>query len=169
MGAAIGTGDKKSVNVELNIVPYIDLMSCLTAFLLVVAVWVNIAQITIQPKGKNRNQPITDVIDPPPVISVLIQTDTIYIGVSRLAIDPVQIKKAPGGDYDWVTFENALTGLKKEEAFAERNDIEIAAESTATAPVKYDYVIRAMDLAVKVGFTGVGLSEPTSLSWRPTL
>ena len=45
MGAAIGTGDKKSVNVELNIVPFIDLMSCLTAFLLVTAVWVNIAQI----------------------------------------------------------------------------------------------------------------------------
>jgi hypothetical protein len=33
MGAAIDTGggDKKSVNVDLNIVPYIDLMSCLTA------------------------------------------------------------------------------------------------------------------------------------------
>jgi biopolymer transport protein ExbD len=50
MGAAVGTGDgKKSVNVELNIVPFIDLMSCLTAFRLVTAVWVNIAQINIQP------------------------------------------------------------------------------------------------------------------------
>jgi len=169
MGAAVGTGDKKSVNVELNIVPYIDLMSCLTAFLLVVAVWGNIAQITIQPNGKNRSQPIVDVTEPPPVISVLIQSDMIYIGVSRLAIDPVMIKKDPGGGYDWVTYENALTGLKKEEAFAERSDIEIAAESTATNPVKYDFVVHAMDLAVKVGFTGVGLSEPTSLSWRPTL
>lgn len=169
MGAAVGTGDKKSVNVELNIVPYIDLMSCLTAFLLVVAVWANIAQITIQPKGKNRNQPIQDIVDPLPVISVLIQADTIYVGVSRLAIDPVQIKKDPGGNFDWLTFENALIGLKKEEAFAERGDIEIAAESTQTSPVKYDYVVHAMDLAVKAGFTGVGLSEPTSLSWRPTL
>ena len=49
MGAALGTGDKKSVNVDLNIVPFIDLMSCLTAFLLVTAVWVNIAQINIAP------------------------------------------------------------------------------------------------------------------------
>ncbi len=171
MGAAIDTGggDKKSVNIELNIVPYIDLMSCLTAFLLVVAVWVNLAQITIQPKGKNRNQPIDTVIDPPPVISVLIQADIIYVGVSRLAIDPVQIKKGPNADYDWNQFENALIALKKEEAFAERNDIEIAAESTTAAPVKYDHVVHAMDLAVKVGFIGVGLSEPTSLSWRPTL
>jgi biopolymer transport protein ExbD len=171
MGAAIDTGggDKKSVNVDLNIVPYIDLMSCLTAFLLVVAVWVNLAQITIQPKGKNRNQPITDVIDPPPVISVLIQADIIYVGVSRLAIDPVQIKKGPGGDYDWTTLENSLIALKKEEAFAERNDLEIAAESTTLQPVRYNDVVHAMDIAVKVGFHGVGLSEPTSLSWRPTL
>lgn len=171
MGAAIDTGGdgKKSVNVELNIVPYIDLMSCLTAFLLVVAVWVNLAQITIQPKGKNRNQPITDVIDPPPVISVLIQTNNIYVGVSRLAIDPVEVKRQPGGDYDWTTFENSLIALKKEEAFAERNDLEIAAQSTTLDPVKYNDVIHAMDIAVKVGFHGVGLSEPTSLSWRPTL
>jgi len=36
MGAAIDTGgNKKSFDVELNIVPFIDLMSCLTAFLLV--------------------------------------------------------------------------------------------------------------------------------------
>ena len=33
MGASIGAGTKGSVDVELNIVPFIDLMSCLTAFL----------------------------------------------------------------------------------------------------------------------------------------
>jgi biopolymer transport protein ExbD len=52
MGAVIDSGnDRKNHNVDLNIVPYIDLMSCLTAFLLVVAVWIDIAQITIQPRG----------------------------------------------------------------------------------------------------------------------
>src|SRR5437879_4457096 len=104
MGASVGAGDgKKSLDVELNIVPYIDLMSCLTAFLLVTAVWVNIAQITIQPKGKNRNQPVDKIEDPPPVISVLIQSDVIYVGVSRLQIDPVQVKKE-SGNYDWTVF-----------------------------------------------------------------
>ena len=55
MGAAVGTGEeggRKSVNVELNIVPFIDVMSCLTASLLITAVWVNIAQINIQPKAR---------------------------------------------------------------------------------------------------------------------
>jgi len=167
MGAAVGTGDKKSVNVELNIVPFIDLMSCLTAFLLVTAVWVNIAQITIQPKGKNRNRQ-DQIIDPPPTISVLIQTDRIYVGVARYDFEPVQALRE-SGSYDWDTYRNALAALKKEADFAERNDIEIAAESTTASPVKYDDIIHAMDVAVDVGFTGVGLSEPTSLSWRPTL
>ncbi|HVV88310.1 MAG TPA: biopolymer transporter ExbD [Kofleriaceae bacterium] len=172
MGASIDTGgNKKSFDVELNIVPFIDLMSCLTAFLLVTAVWVNIAQITITPKGKQR--PDVQPPDTPlPVISVLLQPDVVYIGVGRTdkAFPVTQAKKEPGGDYDWTTFETDLGKLKGEEDFAERGDIEIAAESTNPEhPVKYDDIIHAMDLAVKVGFTQVNLSEPSSLSWRPTL
>jgi biopolymer transport protein ExbD len=175
MGAAIDTGgSKKSFDVELNIVPFIDLMSCLTAFLLVTAVWVNIAQITITPKGKQR--PDVQPPDTPiPVISVLLQPDVIYIGVGRTdkAFPVTQAKKdnpGPNGQYDWTTFETDLGKLKAEEDFAERGDIEIAAESSNPLnPVKYQDIIHAMDLAVKVGFTQVNLSEPTSLSWRPTL
>lgn len=168
MGASIDTGsDKKSVNVELNIVPYIDLMSCLTAFLLVVAVWVNLAQITIQPKGKARGgDPIPG---DPPKISVLLQHDTMYVGVANMTIDAVVLKRPPGADFDWTGLEAALTALKRESEFAERTDIEVSAESTTTAPLTYDHVIHAMDVAVKAGFTQVELTEPTSLSWRPTL
>ena len=167
MGATIDTGgDKKSVNVDLNIVPYIDLMSCLTAFLLVVAVWVNLAQITIEPKGRARGDPPGEV---KPMISVLLQSDTIYVGVSHMTIDPVILKRQPGADFDWGGLEAALISLKKESELAERTDLEIAAESTADAPLTYDHVVHAMDVAVKVGFTNVGLTEPTSLSWRPTL
>lgn len=167
MGANLGTDDKKSVNVDLNIVPYIDLMSCLTAFLLVVAVWVNLAQITIQPKGRARGGagPPTET----PQISVLLQADTIYVGVAHMAIEPTVLERAPGADYDWDTYEATLRALKKESEFAERIDLEIAAESTNTAPVAYGQLAHAMDLAVKAGFTGVSLFEPTGLSWRPTL
>ena len=167
MSANIDTGDKKSFDVELNIVPFIDLMSCLTAFLLVTAVWSNIAQITIQPKGKARNnEPPPDVIQPK--ISVLIQPDVIYVGVTSLPIDPVVAKKT-NGEYDWTLVENALVALRKEEAFEGKRDIEIAAESTTQNPVHYKDIIRTMDIASANGFDGVGLSEPTSLSWRPTL
>jgi biopolymer transport protein ExbD len=67
MGAAVGADDgKKSVNVDVNIVPFIDLMSCLIAFLLVAAVWVNIAQLQNHPQGKARDVPpcVTGVLAP---------------------------------------------------------------------------------------------------------
>ena len=54
-GSALGTSGKGSVNVELNIVPFIDLMSCLTAFLLVTAVWVNMSSLENEPVGRGES------------------------------------------------------------------------------------------------------------------
>jgi biopolymer transport protein ExbD len=168
MGAAIGAGDgKKSLNVELNIVPFIDLMSCLTAFLLVTAVWVNIAQINIQPKGKTRDTSNVEVDQEHPTLSVLVQADKIWVGVSR--INEFQEIAKKGDDQDWEKFYTTLKDHKASTFFADRTDIEVAAESTTQAPVNYKDIIHAMDIAVKVGFVDVGLSDPNGLAARPSL
>jgi biopolymer transport protein ExbD len=168
MGAAVGTGDgKKSVNVELNIVPFIDLMSCLTAFLLVTAVWVNIAQINIQPKGKNRDtQPIKDDNEHV-TLSVLVQSDKIWVGLSR--INEFQEIPKKGDQQDWEKFETTLKEHKATAFFNDRQDIEVAAESTQQSPVEYQDIIHAMDVAIKVGFIDVGLTDPAGLAARPSL
>lgn len=169
MGAAVGTGDgKKSVNVELNIVPFIDLMTCLAAFLLVTAVWVNIAQINIQPKGKTRDTQNIQQDDEKPNLSVLIQSDKIWIGVSRVNDFQEIAVKAPG-EQDWDKFETTLKQQKASAFFTDRTDIEVAAESTPQSVVHYQDIIHAMDIAVKVGFIDVGLTDPAGLSARPQL
>jgi biopolymer transport protein ExbD len=168
MGAAVGTDAKGSVNVELNIVPFIDLMSCLTAFLLVTAVWVNIAQINIQPKGKTRDQSNVDPEDDKVTLSVLVQSDKIWVGLSRVN-EFQDIPKLATGDHDWDKFETTIKQHKTSAFFSDRADIEVAAESTIQSPVKYQDVIRAMDVAVKVGFIDVGLSDPAGLAARPQL
>lgn len=167
MGAAVGTDEKGSVNVELNIIPFIDLMSCLTAFLLVTAVWVNIAQINIQPKGKTRDTSNVQKDDETVTLSVLVQTDRIWIGLSRVN-EFQEIPKLPE-DHDWTKFETTLKEHKASAFFADRADLEIAAESTTASPVKYQDVIRAMDYAIKAGFIDVGLSDPAGLAARPSL
>ena len=167
MAASIGTGDKKSVNVELNIVPFIDLMSCLTVFLLAAAVWVNIAQINIEPKGKSRDQAQVQQDDERVILSVLVQSDRIWVGLSR--VNEFQEIPKKGEDQDWDKFETTLKEHKSSTFFDQRSDLEIAAESTAAAPVKYQDIIHAMDVAVKVGFIDVGLSDPQGLAARPTL
>lgn len=168
MGAAVGTDEKGSVNVELNIIPFIDLMSCLVAFLLASAVWVNIAQINISPKGKTRDTSNVQKDDETVTLSVLVQADRIWVGLSRVN-EFQEIPKTPEGGQDWTKFETTLKDHKASAFFADRADIEIAAESTTAAPVKYQDVIQAMDTAVKVGFVDVGLSDPAGLAARPSL
>lgn len=170
MGAAIDTGGggKKSLNVELNIVPFIDLMSCLTAFLLVTAVWVNIAQINIQPKGKNRDTQNVQQDDEHVTLSVLVQADRIWVGLSRVN-EFQEIPKKGDGEQDWEKFETTLKEHKASAFFADRTDIEVAGESTTQSPVEYQDVIRAMDVSVKVGFIDVGLTNPAGLAARPQM
>jgi len=165
MGAAIGTDDKGSVNVELNIIPFIDLMSCLTAFLLVTAVWVNIARLDVHTAGKARDRPGEE--NPDPQLSVLIEADQIWVGVSRVD-DFERIPNTAAGP-DWAKLEERLRAQKGSAYFTDKTNIEIAAQSTQAQPVPYQSLVAAMDIAVKSGFVDVGLSDPASLSARPHL
>jgi biopolymer transport protein ExbD len=164
-----GPGDKKSLNVELNIIPFIDLMSCITTFLLVAAVWVDIAQLEIRPAGRSREAP--ECLDPAgcddPRLSVLLDGDEIWIGVSRVN-DFQKIPNTAAG-YDWVRLEDALRQHKASAFFEHATAIEIAADSTAAHPVAYQALIAAMDVAVKTGFVDVGITDPQGLSARPVL
>jgi biopolymer transport protein ExbD len=167
MGASIGTEGKGSVNVELNIVPFIDLMSCLTAFLLVTAVWVNISQLNIKPQGKGRETPCEGDDCDKPKLSVLVDSDSVWIGVSRVN-EFEQIPKTATG-YDWPKVAERLAVQKKSPFFLEETHIEVAANSTSAAPIPYDQLIAAMDIAVQQGFIDVGITDPNGLSARPTL
>ncbi len=166
MGANIDTGDggggKKELNVELNVVPFIDLMSCLTAFLLVTAVWTNLAQIKIKPKGIGRDSEKMLQEEPPPNISVLLTKSDMWIGVSGIGGERKQIPNLGEADYDWAGLEETLGIYKESSAFMNRQDVEIAAEDD----VNYDTIISGMDAAIASGFRDVGFVDPQSLSVR---
>src|SRR5262249_23715245 len=118
MGQSLEKQDKGSVNVELNIVPFIDLMSCLTAFLLVTAVWVNLASLENQPAGRAKSGPQETER---PKLAVLLEPDQIVI------------TQTPSGEarhiraFDWSALENALREFWTP---GEMPQVEIAAEST---------------------------------------
>ena len=174
MGAAVGTDEKGSVNVELNIVPFIDLMSCLTAFLLVTAVWVNIAQINIAPKGKTRDQG-TPEENPDVQLSILIETERITVGLSRVnEFEPIpKVNSGPDAGSHWKKLLESLQRHKGSAYFNASSSskcptcIEIAADSTDEAPVPYQDIIKAMDIAVQAKFVDVGLSDAAGLAARP--
>lgn len=163
MGAAIGTDDKGSRNVELNIIPFIDLMSCLVAFLLASAVWANLSQLDTRAAGKSHLGVDEDHREPE--LSVLIEADEIWVGVSRLD----EFERIPRGEagHDWARLERALSDHKRSSLFANTSTIQLAAESTRAAPVSYQALVSAMDVARKSGFETVNLSDADGLAARP--
>jgi biopolymer transport protein ExbD len=156
-----GNGNGRDVNIQLNIVPFIDLMSCLTAFLLVTAVWVDVAQLDVAPAGKARDGMACE--DCPPQLSVLVEGNGVWVGVSRLG-DHYRID---GRDWDRVA--DLLVTQKASATFVDRRDIQIAAESTDSSPVVYQDLVRVMDLAVAAGFDDVKITDVRGLAVRPTI
>ena len=161
MGATLGTADKRARNVDLNIVPFIDMMSCITAFLLVTAVWVNTAQIPTHTAGRNRDGLEPESNDPK--LSVLVEQGDIWVGVSPLG-DFTQIKRDGS---EWSKLEASLRDQKKSAYFTNTGTIEVAALSTSQNPVPYGSLVTAMDIAEKAGFDDVKLTEPNGLSAQP--
>jgi len=166
MGASIGTEDGgKSRNIELTIIPFIDLMSCLTAFLLVTAVWVNISSLDVSASGKGRESQDKEGDDPK--LSVLLAPNEIWVSVSRVN-DYTRIPNTAAG-YDWAKLETTLQAQKASAFFVDTADIQVAAESTRSQPIAYQHLILAMDVSVKAGFAAVHLSDPEALDARPQL
>jgi biopolymer transport protein ExbD len=160
MGASVGTDTGgKSVDVELNVVPFIDLMSCLTAFLLATAVWSQYSQINIKPKGIGRKTEVTIPEEDKIYASILLTKNEIWAGLTTG--DKRQISNDAEG-YDWDGLEETLKEFKDLPVFNERGDIEIAADDD----VKYQTVITAMDASIIAKFDDIGFVDPNSLSVR---
>lgn len=162
MGVSVDSGGGRSVDVEINLVPFIDLMSCLVAFLLATAVWTQVAQLEVKPKGIGKDAEQQLPTEPPITISVLVASDSLWVGLTTG--ERQQIKKNEAdGTYDQVALAEVLGGYKDNLAqFKERQDIEIAAEDGVT----YENVIATMDTSIGKGFKDVGFVDPASLSVR---
>ncbi len=157
MGVSVDSGGK-GVDVEINLVPFIDLMSCLVAFLLVTAAWTNLAQMPVKPKGVGRDAEKNMPTEKPLNISMLVAKDQVWLGTT--AGDLRQIKKE-GDDYKWSELADTLNEFKTSiVVFKDREDIELAAEDGVT----YQTIISAMDTAIHKGFKDVGFVDPNSLS-----
>jgi biopolymer transport protein ExbD len=162
MGATIDNHNPKgSVDVHLNIVPFIDLMSCLTAFLLVTAVWSQLASIDVQTRGSQDS--CGNSCDEKVQLSVHVTEQGIWVGLSRIN-SFARIERADGA-YDWDALYSVLRDHKASRYFEDNSYIEIAADND----VPYQTMISTMDTALAAGFASLGVLEPGQLSARAQL
>jgi biopolymer transport protein ExbD len=143
-----GKGGKKALNADLNLVPYIDLLTCMVAFLLITAVWTQLARLQAQQKGQGQAGEET-----PPELQVKVVVVVNQEGFNLVVgQDQTPIPKK-GADYD---FERLSTELKKaKDSHPDKNDAQVASEDT----IKFDILVRAMDTAIQARFPDISLID----------
>ena len=151
MSVSVDTGNKggkKSLNANLNLVPYIDLLTCMVAFLLITAVWTQLARLQTQQKGQGQAGEET-----PPELQVKVVILVNQEGFN-LVVGPEQTPiPKKGADYD---FERLAAELKKaKDTHPDKNDAQVASEDT----IKFDTLVRAMDTAMQQRFPDISLID----------
>ena len=151
MGVSVdsgGKGGKKSVNADLNLVPYIDLLTCMVAFLLITAVWSQLARLEAHQKGQGQAGE-----DTPPEkvfkLVVLVNAD----GYNLVADQDQQPIPKRGDQYD---VEKLGAELKKmKESHPDKNDIQVASEDA----IKFEVLVRTMDTGLTARFPDISLID----------
>jgi biopolymer transport protein ExbD len=143
-----GKGGKKSVNADLNLVPYIDLLTCMVSFLLITAVWSQLARLEAHQKGQGQAGE-----DTPPEKQfklVVVVNDEGFNVVADQDQQPIPKK---GTEYD---YEKLGTELKKlKDAHPDKGDVQVASEDQ----IKFEILVRTMDTALTARFPDISLID----------
>jgi biopolymer transport protein TolR len=143
-----GGGGKKPLNADLNLVPYIDLLTCMVAFLLITAVWTQLARLSVNQKGQGQAGEETPPVDRAN-IALMVNQEGFNLVVGQ---DQTPIPKK-GESYD---FERLNAELKKvKDALPDRTDIKVASDDT----IKFETLVKTMDSALNNRFPDVSLMD----------
>jgi biopolymer transport protein ExbD len=146
MGVSVegGKGRGKSMNVELNLVPFIDFLSCLIAFLMIAAVWTQIASLDVEqniaPPDPNQEQPDEP---PTPPLTVHIRGDGMWI--ARKVETGINIPKI-GETYDYTKLEELMN--KDHETFPTEEMVVINTDDG----VAYEEMVKVLDMTRGIGY-----------------
>jgi biopolymer transport protein TolR len=141
----------KHIDVELNLVPFIDLMSVCVCFLLITAVWTQVSMIQIGSSiyGKRND---TGQVDPPKREQVNLKLDLNDSGyVLTVGNQSYRIPKSKG-EFDQLALVKQLKGIK--EKYPDKTDGIIS----LLDDLKYDELIRGMDALMTAGFPEIAIA-----------
>lgn len=140
MGVSIqggGGGRTRTLDANLNLVPFIDLLCVCITFLLLTAVWNQIARMQVDQAISNAPPDPNQEPDPVPPLTVHIRQDGIWVG--RKVEEGQNITKT-GEDYDYVKVDEALT--KDKTTYPAEDTVMIVTDDG----VAYQEMIKVLDL-----------------------
>jgi biopolymer transport protein TolR len=145
------SGKGRATNVDVNIVPFIDLMSVLVIFLLITAVWSQVSMIQIGSSiyGKKSSD---EKAEPPPRAEVVFRLDIKPFGF-RVVVGTQEIPIAKiGNDFDLIKLAVELKKVK--EIYPEKIDCVI----TMSDDLPYVNLINGMDALLQAGFPQISVA-----------
>ena len=147
-----GKGGRKPLDAALNLVPFIDLLSCCLAFLLMTAVWNTVARMNVAQKGMGQAGMEDKPPDTPQVnLTLFIDKDGYTFAKSTGESTPIPMKGE--GEYDLAKLGEVLKEAKT--AYPDQNDITIKSDDS----VLYDKVVQTMDIVLSSKFPEIALSD----------
>lgn len=143
-------GGRRPVDAAINLVPFIDLLSCCISFLLITAVWVNLGRMPVASKdgGPSDSPPA----EPPQVRVNLLLHDGGYV-LSRSTGESLSLPRQ-GGQLDARGLGQALMALRGQ--LPKQHDMTLQAADS----VHYAELIQTMDIAHGAEFVNVQVSSP---------
>jgi biopolymer transport protein TolR len=145
-----GKWGRRSLDTPVNLVPYIDLMTTIITFLMMTAIWAQIATLEVQ-NGASGIE--TNEKDKPSAISILISNKGFVVseeGANQKILPLV------GNAYDLLALAEQLKMLKG--AHPQREEVRLNADDG----VKYDSIVKVIDLATGLGLRGITLKPMAS-------
>ena len=146
-----GKGGKKPLDASLNLVPFIDLLSCCISFLIITAVWTQLARMDVTQKGQGAAG-ASEEKPPEPTVTLTLFIDKDGYTFSKSTGESTAIPKK-GDDYDVVKLADTLKDAKT--AYPDKNDIQVKSDDD----VIYNNVIKTVDVVVSAKFPDVSLSD----------
>lgn len=137
----------RATNVDLNLVPFIDLMSVLITFLLISAVWTQVSMIQLGASFAAPKEASQSEYQPPPLEDLVLRLDVVASGyVLKFGSETKPIPKQ-NNEYDVATLLAELNKVKK--IYPDKPGIKISIADE----IMYEHVIAAMDTGLKAGFS----------------
>lgn len=137
----------RNTNVDLNLVPFIDLMSVLITFLLISAVWTQVSMIQLGASFASPKDDLQQDFKPPPLEDLVFRLDVVANGyVVKIGTETKPIPKV-NNEYNAEALIAELTKIKKK--YPEKAGVKIAISDD----IQYEHVITVMDAGLKSGFS----------------
>jgi biopolymer transport protein TolR len=153
-GMDLGQGNKggrKPLDAPINLVPFIDLMACTIAFLIMTAVWTEVGRLEVQmPGGPDGSSDAG--IDPTLSLVLKITDQALTLSADGKVLEVIAVSRDSRNQLDLTQLGTQLKSLKK--ANKEQSAITLSAEDS----LRYEDLVRIIDECNGAGLPNVAVN-----------